>query len=339
MKTLLFLLPFVILSFGIGSFRSEASAQVKKFAIAIHGGAGVIPKSMADSVRQIYVDGLTEALTLGKKILSDGGTSLDAVEQVIRLLEDNPLFNAGKGSVFTAAGTHEMDASIMDGRNLECGAVTGVRTVKNPISLARLVMEKSRHILFAGAGAEAFASEMGVERVDTAYFFVERRFEQWQKAVEKNETRLDHSDDEKPTEPGDKIKGTVGVVALDQHGNLAAGTSTGGMTNKMMGRVGDSPIVGAGTYADNATCGVSGTGHGEQFIRHAVAYSVSARMKFGGQSLQEAAQSVIFETLKPGDGGIIAVDRDGNIALVFNSKGMFRGKADASGLFEIKIWE
>jgi beta-aspartyl-peptidase (threonine type) len=295
------------------------------YALAIHGGAGTISKSLPDSEREAYLDSLRQALRIGTSILDEGGTSLDAVEQVIRLLEDDPRFNAGRGAVFNHDGGHELDASIMDGATLGCGAVAGVTTVRHPISLARLVMERTRHVLLSGAGADRFAQEMGVERVDPDYFFTERRFEQLQRALRKQEAAAE--------------KGTVGVAALDRQGNLAAGTSTGGLTNKKHGRVGDSPIIGAGTYADNATCAVSGTGIGEEFIRHGVAHSISELMQHRGLSVEEAARRVVHERLRPGDGGIIAVDRRGAIAMVFNTEGMYRGAADSSGRFEVMIWE
>ncbi len=309
---------------------SESSAR-PAFALAIHGGAGVIERTMDDEVKEEYLEALRRALRVGTEILESGGTSLDAVEQVIRSLEDEPRFNAGKGAVFTHDGGHELDALIMDGSTLECGAVTGLTTVRNPISLARMVMERSKHVFFAGPGAEEFASEMGVERVDAEYFFVQRRYDQWQKKLARDAEGDDGAD------VGEK--GTVGAVALDRYGNLAAATSTGGMTDKRFGRVGDVPIVGAGTYANNKTCAVSGTGRGEEFIRHTVTRDIAALMEYKGLTLQKAAEEVIHGKLQPGDGGIIAVDRDGAIALVFNSEGMFRGAADSEGRFEVAIWE
>jgi len=298
-----------------------------EWAIAIHGGAGVIAKDEYEDLRQEYLDRLTAALELGKSVLEAGGTSLDAVERVVMLLEDDPRFNAGKGAVFNHEGFHELDASIMSGETLQCGAVAGVRTVKNPIALARRVMEQSKHVLFVSDGAERFAMESGVELVDPEYFWTERRREQW------NKKQAD------PDAPDFSPKGTVGVVALDRFGNLAAGTSTGGLTDKAYGRVGDSPIIGAGTYADNRTCAVSGTGKGEEFIRNAVAFRISALMEYLGISVQQTADEVIMNDLHPGDGGVIAVGRNGEIALVFNTAGMFRGAADSGGRFEVAIWE
>jgi beta-aspartyl-peptidase (threonine type) len=300
----------------------RAASRVE-WAIAIHGGAGVIDREKYADLAPEYEEALAAALRVGVGILESGGSSLDAVEQVVRVMEDDPHFNAGKGAVFTHEGANELDALIMDGRDLACGAVTGVRTVKNPISLARKVMEESKHVFFSGEGAEAFADETDLERVDPAYFFTQRRYDQLQAARER--------------ERGSE-EGTVGCVALDRDGNLAAATSTGGLTNKLFGRIGDTPIVGAGTYADNRTCAVSGTGKGEQFIRHTVARSIAALMEYPGLSLEEAAERVIHGELDPGDGGMIGVARDGSIALVFNSPGMFRGAADSSGRFEVAIW-
>lgn len=300
------------------------------WALAIHGGAGVIPKDMEESRKQEYFDALEAALGLGKERLAAGEAALDVVERVIRQLEDDPKFNAGKGAVYTHERTHEMDAAIMDGSNLACGSVAAITTVKNPIHLARLVLERSPHVFLAGEGAEAFATEMGVERVNPSYFDTERRWEALQQALEEERAG---------TQGGDGERGTVGAVALDRQGNLAAATSTGGLTNKRFGRIGDVPVIGAGTYADNRSCAVSGTGKGEQFIRHTVARSIAAAVEIGGKSLEEAANEVIHGRLDPGDGGIIAVDRQGAIALVFNSPGMFRGAADATGRFEVAIWE
>lgn len=311
---------------------------VKDFAIAIHGGAGVISKDIAPEIRDGYLASLEEALSIGRDILAEGGTAMDAVVATIIFLEDDERFNAGKGSVYTSEGTHELDASIMDGRDLNAGAVAGVRTVKNPIVLARKVMEETRHVMFAGEGAEQFADQTNVTRVENSWFNTERRFQQWQRAQERASVLPDHTGNDLTQFQNDKF-GTVGAVALDRDGNLAAGTSTGGMTNKMPGRVGDAPIIAAGTYADNATVAVSATGHGEKFIRNAVAYQIAAIMEYQGSSLQEAARIVIREKLDEGDGGIIAVDRLGTIVMEFSSPGMFRGAADSDGLFEVAIWE
>ena len=303
-----------------------AGDRAVAWALAIHGGAGAIPKDMpADQVAG-YRGGLEQALRVGSAILEEGGTSLDAVEQVIRTLEDDPHFNAGRGAVFNHDGQHELDASIMDGETLACGAVARVATVKNPISLARLVMERTPHVLLAGDGAERFAAEQGIEAVEQDYFFTERRHRQYREAL---------------AAAGEQGagEGTVGAVALDRAGNLAAGTSTGGLTNKMFGRVGDSPIVGAGTYAQNGACAVSGTGKGEEFIRHGVARSIAFLVEHQGLTVRDAADKVIRDVLAPGDGGVIVLGQEGDVAMVFSTAGMYRGVADASGRFEVLIWD
>ncbi|MDG5768088.1 isoaspartyl peptidase/L-asparaginase [Balneolales bacterium ANBcel1] len=329
------------------------SIDQKEYAIALHAGAGVISRDIDSDVRDGYLASLEEALIIGRDLLSNGASSLDAVETVIRYLEDDERFNAGRGAVFTSEGKHELDASIMSGADLDAGAVTGVRTVRNPISLARKVMEESRHVMFAGDGAEQFADQTGLERVENSFFSTERRRQQLERAQEQAEVWLDHSDEKqdarasettsssargKAGNAGDGRYSTVGVAALDRDGNLAAGTSTGGMTNKMPGRIGDSPVIAAGTYADNNSCAVSATGHGEKFIRNAVAYQICAIMEYRGATLEEAARTVIHGKLDEGDGGIIAVDRFGNISMEFSSPGMFRGAADSEGRFEVAIW-
>jgi len=298
------------------------------WAIALHAGAGVIPKEVGQDKKESYLASLDEALRLGRDLLAQGTAGLDVVEQVVRLLEDTPHFNAGKGAVFTHDGRHELDAAVMDGRTLGCGSVAGVTTVKNPITLARHVMEDSPHVFLAGAGAEEFADRMGVERVGHDYFFTRHRFEELQDALAKEKAGV-----------GTEQYGTVGCAVLDRAGNLAAGTSTGGLTAKRFGRVSDTAVIGAGTWADNKTAAVSCTGHGEQFIRHAVAHDVCALIEYRRLSVREAAGIVIHEKLDPGDGGLIAVARDGSIALVFNSEGMYRGAADSAGRFEVGIWE
>lgn len=284
-----------------------------------------------------YTNALTDALRAGETVLKKGGASLDAVEQAIISLENNPLFNAGKGAVFTNDGRNEMDASIMNGKDLTAGAVAGVRNIKNPISLARGVMEKSEHVLLAGSGAEAFAKSIGAEFADDAYFFTQQRFDQLQQAKESGTVIMDHTV-KVPTD--DKKFGTVGAVALDIHGNLAAGTSTGGMTNKKFGRAGDSPIIGAGTYANNITCAISCTGHGEYFIRAVVAYDISCLMEYKGLSLKEACDVVVMDKLIKlgGEGGLIALDAKGNIELPFNSDGMYRGKISSGSDIYIGIY-
>jgi beta-aspartyl-peptidase (threonine type) len=298
------------------------------FVLVIHGGAGTILKeNLSDELEQQIKSKLQDALLVGSKILKNGGSSLDAVTETICVLEDSPLFNAGKGAVFTAEGVNEMDASIMDGRNLNAGAVTGVRSIKNPIRAARAVMENSPHVLLSGAGADTFALHQGLTIVEPDYFFTERRWESYQKVKAKKEEGEKH--------------GTVGAVALDKHGNLAAATSTGGMTYKMKGRVGDSPIIGAGTYADNNSCAVSATGHGEFFMRNVVAYDISALIKYKGLSLKEAAEEVIQKKLKAlgGDGGIIAVDKDGNFSMTFNTAGMYRAFITSDGETGVLIFK
>ena len=309
--------------------RPTAAGEKPRFAIALHGGAGNEPQGMPAAEREAMEKSLASALDIGVKLLAAGGSSLDAVEQVSRFLEDVPQFNAGRGAVYNAAGGHELDASIMDGRTRACGAVAGVTTVKNPIHLARLVMSRTRHVLLAGAGAEKFADEMRVERVDLKYFDTDKQFRNWERA----KAKLGPAGNE----PADRHKGTVGCVALDAAGNLAAGTSTGGLTNKKFGRVGDSPIVGAGTYADNATCAVSCTGTGEEFIRHAVAYDISSRLAYGSQKLPAAVSANLRDRLKSGDGGIIALGRDGVIVMDFTTAGMARAAADSTGYREVQL--
>jgi L-asparaginase / beta-aspartyl-peptidase len=316
--------------------------QGPQWALVIHGGAGTIKrKLMTEEMEAAYRKGLEAALQAGSEVLRKGGSSADAVEATIRVLELNPLFNAGKGAVFTHAEQVELDASFMDGGTGEAGAVAGVTTIKHPISAARRVMDSSVHVMMAGVGAEAFAQAQALELVPNRYFHTEKRLGQLRKLKARDaDPALDHDSDDEDQEAVKKKYGTVGCVALDQSGNLAAGTSTGGMTNKRYGRIGDSPIIGAGTYADNATCGVSCTGHGEYFIRHVVAYDVAARMKYLNESVQEAADYIVNTSLveKGGSGGLIAMDREGHIAMPFNSSGMFRGYLKADGEIVIKIY-
>jgi beta-aspartyl-peptidase (threonine type) len=304
-----------------------------KWAIVLHGGAGNPPKDATPEQLKEYRHGLREALEAGKSILEKDGSSLDAVEAVIRKLEDNPLFNAGRGAVFNSAGGHELDASIMDGKTLDGGAVAGVKTVKNPISLARKVMDQTRHVLLSGEGAETFATEQNAARVPNESFSTDLRRKEWQKvqASERKENTARFS----PPEPWQY--GTVGCVALDASGNLAAGTSTGGLTNKKFGRVGDSPILGAGTYADNETCGLSASGIGEQFIRHTACAQISQLMRYKSWTLQQSAEHVLKTRLRPGDGGIIGIDHTGEIVWVYTTPGMFRAAADASGRLDVLI--
>ncbi len=309
------------------------------FALVIHGGAGTILKSeMTPAKDSAYRAALNDALSIGETVLKNGGKSIDAVEKVIEYLENCPLFNAGKGAVFTNEGKNELDASIMTGEDQKAGAIGGVTNVKNPIKLARAVMEQSEHVMLSGRGAEQFAKEKGLEIVDPSYFFTQMRWDGLQK-VKKEEL-------EKKTgyvDPMivDKKYGTVGCVALDKFGNICAGTSTGGMTNKRWNRIGDAPIIGAGTYADNASCGISATGHGEFFIRYTVAKSISALVEYKKISLQDAANEIVMKKLveKGGDGGVIGLDTMGNITMTFNSKGMYRGFLKSSGTRGVAIYK
>ena len=307
---------------------------MKQYAIAIHGGAGTILRSIMTPEKEIaYKKALEDAILAGETVLKKGGSSLNAVENAIRLLEDNPLFNAGKGAVFTHDGKNEMDASIMTGKDLMGGACAGVQNIKNPISLARAIMEKSEHVFMAGLGAQEFAKKNNIEFMPDDYFFTEARFEQLKKAKETDSIVMDHNDEKK--------FGTVGAVALDLQGNLAAGTSTGGMTNKKHGRVGDTPILGAGTYANNNTCAISCTGHGEFFIRSVVAYDISCLMEYKGLSLKQACEKVVMDKLVQigGEGGLIALDPKGNIELPFNSEGMYRASKKSDSDIYIGIYK
>jgi|SRR5664280_572372 len=335
MKTKLTILS-ALLIFGVTFFSCKTDkkpssiqgksviGQKQEWAIVIHGGAGGMTKeNLTPELDKEYRASLQVALTAGKKILSEGGSALDAVEQTIRTMEDNPLFNAGKGAVFTHEGRNELDAAIMDGSNLGAGAVAGVTDIKNPISAARKVMINSPHVMLSGAGASQFAKEQGLEIVPPSYFFTQKRFNELQELLKKEKF------------------GTVGCCALDKNGNLAAGTSTGGMANKRYNRIGDSPIIGAGTYANNSTCAVSGTGHGEYFIRWTVAHDISALMEYKGLNLKEASELVVNDKLVKagGSGGVICVDKSGNISMPFNSSGMFRGFATADGKEGIYIYK
>lgn len=317
----------------------------EKFGFAIHGGAGTIVRSsMTPEVENEYRAKLNEALLAGFEILKHDGSSLDAVEAAIRIMEDSPLFNAGKGAVYTSEGTIELDASIMDGKTLKAGAVAAVKHLKNPISVARLVMEQSPNVLMVGDGAEAFAKGKGVELVPAEYFQTTRRWQELQRAKEKEKREAEQpkkvSRNLDAEYPDVSRYGTVGAVALDKHGNLAAATSTGGKTNKRFGRVGDSPIIGAGTYANNRTCAVSGTGDGEYFIRGVLAYDVSAMIEYKGMSLREASRIAIEKVGKlGGSGGIIAIDHDGNVAMPFNTEGMYRGHVGVDGKVVIEIYK
>lgn len=300
--------------------------------LVLHGGAGTIPKDDDPQRIAAHKAGLERALRQGQQALEKGACAVDVVETVVRILEDDPCFNAGRGAVYTASKTHELDAAIMNGRDRSCGAVAGVSTVRSPITLARKVMEESRHVFLIGQGAQTFAQKMGVEMVEPSFFDTPHRLAAYEKAHLRHTQRpeSDPADDEK--------KGTVGAVVLDRYGCLAAGTSTGGLTYKLFGRVGDTPMVGAGTYADNETCAVSCTGTGEEYIRHTIAHELSARMRYLGESVTQAANHLVRNVLSPGDGGLIAVDRNGEVAMPFNTMGMYRGCADLRGRFEVKIW-
>ncbi len=313
----------------------EEIGEAPDYAMVIHGGAGTILKeNMTDERAAAITAAMNAALDAGEAVLRDGGSAADAVEATIWVMEDSPYFNSGKGAVFTNAGINELDASFMTGEDQNAGAVGGITNLKHPISAARAVMEKSEHVLLTGKGAEEFAAGEGLEVVDPSYFYTEERYQSLQRALEGEKVEQEKID-------VDQKHGTVGCVALDKNGNIAAGTSTGGMTNKRFNRLGDSPIIGAGTYANNATCGVSCTGWGEFFIRYAVAYDVHARMAYAGSTLQEAADAVIHNTLveKGGTGGLIALDARGNVAMPFNTAGMYRGYLKAGGEREILFYE
>lgn len=323
---------------------TETTTETPEFAIVIHGGAGtILKKNMSSELEAAYEAKLEEAIRVGYTILKNGGSSLDAVEKTINIMEDSPLFNAGKGAVFTNAETNELDASIMDGKTLNAGASAGTTTVKNPINLARAVMEKSEHVMLSGKGAETFAEEQGLEMVTADYFFTENRFKSLQRIKDREKTELDHDAKTAYLDPfiKDSKFGTVGCAALDKNGNLAAGTSTGGMTNKRYGRIGDAPIIGSGTYANNTTCAVSSTGWGEFFIRAQVAHDISALMEYKGLSLKEAARLVIQEKVPAlgGDGGIIAVDKNGTIVMEFNTAGMYRASMNDKGELTIGMYK
>ncbi|HEX7013453.1 MAG TPA: isoaspartyl peptidase/L-asparaginase [Steroidobacteraceae bacterium] len=328
---------------------SSAVFAAPKWAIVIHGGAGVIErKDLTPEQEAAYRAALTRALEKGRSVLAEGGSALDAVESTIMLMEDDPLFNAGRGAVFTAEGRNELDAAITDGKTLSAGSVAGVTTTRHPISLARRVMEKSPHVMLIGAGADAFSRSEGLEQVDPAWFYTERRWQALEKFLSQKGLPIPpkpagagQSDSGKGLVHDEGKKGTVGVVALDEHGNVAAGTSTGGTTGKRWGRVGDSPVIGAGTYASNSSCAVSATGTGEYFIRLTVAREICALVEYKGMRLQEAADEVIQKRLTAlgGDGGIIAVAPDGQMAWSFNTSGMYRARAAAGQLPVIAIYK
>ncbi|HEY1110389.1 MAG TPA: isoaspartyl peptidase/L-asparaginase [Opitutaceae bacterium] len=332
------------LAFLASSLAAVAADSVKPFGLVLHGGAGVIERASMSPEREAeYRAKLTEARDAGYAVLERGGTALDAVVSTIMILEDSPLFNAGKGAVFTADGTCELDSSIMDGRTQAAGAIAGVKRIKNPITLARTVMEKSVHVMLTGEGAEKFAQQQGFDFVPNDYFYTPHRREQLERA-QKRESEKAKSAPKKSAaldEPFDRLAryGTVGCAALDRQGNLAAGTSTGGMTNKRFGRVGDAPIIGAGTYASNTTCAVSATGWGEFFIRASVAHDIAAQLEYKGSALAPAAQATMDKVAKlGGDGGVVCIDKDGNAAMPFNTAGMYRGYRLSTGKSAIEIF-
>ncbi len=342
----------VLVLLMVALMTSFASAQDReqtvegRWAIALHGGAGKRSRDMSPEARERLDRALHDALAAGKEILSKGGSSLDAVEAVVVMLEDDPQFNAGRGAVFTRNGEHELDASIMDGATLRCGAVAGVKLQKNPIKAARLVMERTPHILLAGQEADEFGRENGLKQVEQSYFYTSHRFNDLQEALDKLGLKrlkkpaypLPH-EPPSPNEPQvEGGNGTVGCVALDMQGDLAAATSTGGLSGKMPGRIGDTPIIGAGNYADNKSCAVSGTGIGEQYIRHSISARVAWLVADRELPLDAAVSHCLHKVLQPGDGGIIAVDREGRISLDATTNSMPRGAADSSGRFETAIW-
>ena len=351
MKTSLSIFAFIILFFGCRKVTTNLSEELNtdikqnEFAIIIHGGAGtILKKNMSDELEAEYKEKLEEAIKVGYIILKKGGTSQDAVLKTIQVMEESPLFNAGKGAVFTHEETNELDASFMDGKTLNAGAVAGVKNVKSPIELAIKIMTDSDHVMLSGAGASEFAKEKGLEIVDPSYFYTEKRFNSLQRIKDNEKTALDH-DDKKAAFYDADIKnskfGTVGCVALDKNGNIAAGTSTGGMTNKRWGRIGDAPIIGSGTYANNKTCGVSSTGWGEYFIRSQVAYDISAQMEYQQKTLKEATTDVIQHKLTKlgGTGGVVALDKNGNMSFEFNTTGMYRASMNDKGYLVVKIYK
>ena len=316
------------------------SAARPRFMLVVHGGAGTIRRAdMTPQMDSMYRASMTAAIRAGYDVLNRGGSSLDAVVATVRTMEDDSLFNAGKGAVFTSAGTNELDAAVMDGRTLGAGAVAGLRHIRNPIELARLVMEKSPHVMMIGAGAEEFARSQGVPMVDTSYFYTKRRWDALQKA--KAAEAANPGGGLAALRPDEGKYGTVGAVALDANGDIAAATTTGGTTNKRWGRVGDVPIIGAGTYANNESCAVSATGTGEFFIRNIVASDICARLRYGGRTLAQAADEVVHQVLvrQNGDGGVIAIDRQGNVAMPFNTEGMYRGWVGPDGRIVVKIYK
>lgn len=334
-KQILWALSIFVL-IGCVQNKSNQNTTQKEWAIVLHGGAGTISKDLPDSIKQAYMDDLSEALSIGEDALKNGEVALDVVEKVINYLENNPKFNAGKGAVFTHEGAHELDAAIMVGNTGQAGTITGVKSVKNPISLARYIMENSKHVMFAGDGAEEYANQTDLERVDQEYFFTQNRYDAYKRAIaEDDESMLLKPEQDYGL---DNKFGTVGCVVLDKNGTIVAGTSTGGMTNKKYGRVGDVPVVGSGNYASEVV-GVSMTGWGERIMRAVSGHTVSSYMKFKDASLNEAGDYLLNDVLEPGDAGMIAVDKYGNTYTEMNTSGMFRGSADSEGNREIAIWE
>ena len=315
---------------------------MSRFTLVIHGGAGTIVKEdMTPELEKAYLEGLKEGLDAGYAVLEEGGLAVNAIKAAIVIMEDNILFNAGRGAVFTKKGVQEMDAAIMDGRNLAAGSVTGVRNVRNPIELAAEVMINSNHVFLSGKGASDFAIKQGIKLEPDEYFFSQFRYDQWKAIRDSDNYSLDHTHQRLEELMKDKKFGTVGAVACDRNGNIAAATSTGGMTNKKYGRIGDSPMIGCGTYANNHTCGISCTGHGEMFIRTVAAYDTSALMEYKGFSLEEAMNIVVNKKLMAigGEGGMIGVDSKGNPAMVFNSKGMYRGLKSSDGTDFVALYQ
>jgi len=315
---------------------------MQKISIAVHGGAGTILKEdMTAELEEAYRAGLQQALDAGFAVLELGGTAVTAVKAAVIHLEDNDLFNAGKGSVFTKKGLNELDAAIMNGQNLKAGAIAGVRNIRNPVELAEEVMLYSGHVFLSGKGANDFAIKRGIKLEPDEYFYSQYRYDQWREVRDSDLYQLDHKSDKLVGIMKDQTLGTVGAVACDNEGNVAAATSTGGMTNKQYGRIGDSPIIGAGTYANNKTCAISCTGHGEIFIRAVAAYDVSCLMEYKNMSLKEACEEVVMKKLltMEGEGGLIGMDSKGNAALIFNSAGMYRGLKSSDGTNEVAIYK
>ena len=342
MKKILFLFLFLLLILSCKQAIKNDTIDKPTFGIVIHGGAGTILRAnMTPEQETGYRIVLAQAIEVGHTILKNGGSSKEAVEKTINVMEDSPLFNSGKGAVLNSEGTIELDASFMDGSNLDAGAIAGVRTIKNPISAAIKVMENSPHVMLSGKGADTFAAEQGLEIVSPEYFYTKRRINALMRVKENEAKKKGLTSNVEDVFLKHQRYGTVGCVALDLNGNLAAGTSTGGMTNKKWNRIGDAPIIGAGTYANNATCAISATGWGEYFIRSVVAYDISALMEYKGLSIQEAARTVIQDKVAQlgGDGGIIGIDQQGNVAMEMNTLGMYRAHMDSKGKLTVKIYK